>query len=72
MDREFVTPLGDLSQCLTILVVKNGFLVLKEHLYLSIYPSNFTICISDFSIMRLLVIALCHQILLTPGQARWE
>lgn len=70
-DGPFVTSLGDLSQWLTIHMLKNSFLVLKEHIYLSIYPSNFTICISDFSIMKLLVIALCHQVLLTPGQARY-
>lgn len=71
-DGQFVTSLGDLSQCSARLVVKKTFLVLKEHIYFSIYPLNFTICISDFSIMKLLVIALCHQLLLTPGQARWE
>lgn len=71
-DGQFVACLGDLSQNSTRLAPKNEFLLLKEHIYFYAYPFNFTICISDFSIMKLLVIALCHQLLLNPGQARWE
>ena len=57
-DGQLVTSLVDLSRCLTILVERNTSLVLKEHISLYIYPSYFTICISDFSVTKLLVIAL--------------
>lgn len=50
-----ITSLGSLSQCLTILVVKNIFVVLKELIYLTIYLADLKLYISDFSILKVLV-----------------
>lgn len=59
-----VTPPGSLSQCLTILLVKNIFVVLKELIYLPIYLADLKLYISDFSILKVLVITIRFCLLL--------